>query len=241
MTVAIPEAAALAEGGGASAGAAEGASGAGAGARGATATNVRFVKGSGSGSGSGGGGTVAKRAAGNAGGSAAGSAGGNATGSALGARHRKHKAERAAKRAARDTRSPGGAGFTPRRALVAEFVLCALIASLMPIVNTSMGAKDFMKRETAIAALFLVLGLVSTGGRGPAKVAVAFGGLVTLVLLVNDRDLFTYVARALSKTTGDSGGTDTGKASPAPANPPDAGQPPTPFPVFPGGTVTPGG
>lgn len=51
-----------------------------------------------------------------------------------------------------------------------------------------------MKRMTAIMGLFFILAIISAAGRGSAKIAAGLGGLVAIVLLVSERDLFTKLA-----------------------------------------------
>jgi hypothetical protein len=83
-----------------------------------------------------------------------------------------------------------------QRLLVVEFIACALILGFSPL--TSKHREDtpgsFMKRGTAICALFLVLGLVGSGGPRAAKASAAFGGLVTLALLLSDADVLVVIA-----------------------------------------------
>ncbi len=102
------------------------------------------------------------------------------------------KARRAEKAAAR------GDGVTVRRVLVAEFVVCIIILALSPIAapeGSEPKPGDWMKKGSAMCGLFLLLGLLSSAGRGAGKVSAAFGGLVVLVLLVDQRSLFTVLAR----------------------------------------------
>jgi len=94
------------------------------------------------------------------------------------------------------TRSQG----TYRRALIAEFIVCMLLLGLSPLAKGpgEMGPVRFMKRGTATAAFFVILGLVSSAGAGAAKAAAMFGGLVTLVLLVDQREAFGKMAQLLN-------------------------------------------
>lgn len=84
-----------------------------------------------------------------------------------------------------------------RRALVAEFALCIVITTLAPLTDKrrSQPPQRFMKQAVAVIGLFFVLGLISGIGRGPAKAATGLGGLVALVLVVNERDVFAALAR----------------------------------------------
>lgn len=123
-----------------------------------------------------------------------------------------------------------------QRLLVAEFVICSLILALSPLTDRHKVDTPavWMKRATAICALFIVLGLVGTGGPKSAKVAASFGGLVTLVLLLTDRDVLVVIADRMGAppgagprgpgsddgTAGPTGGGGTGTGS---APPPDDG------------------
>lgn len=121
-------------------------------------------------------------------GAAAGGILGGAGGAISGARAKKaHKAE------ARAAAGTGGA----RRALVAEFAICLVVVALSPITSRKRDepAGPFMKRMTALLGVFFILGLISAGGRGMARAAAAFGGVITVALAVSERDLFTELAR----------------------------------------------
>lgn len=102
-----------------------------------------------------------------------------------------------------------------RRILVAEFVISTLIVGLSPLTDKHKTDPPaaYVKRVTALALLYVGLGLASTGGRGASKIAAAFGGLVTLALLVSARDVFTVIAQRFTEAP------ETG-----PAGPPDAGE-----------------
>lgn len=125
----------------------------------------------------------------------------------------------------------GGRGSSgARRLLVAEFVLCALIVAFAPMTDThkSDTPGHQIKRLSAVAALFLLLALLSSGGRSTARVAAAFGGLVTLALMVSDREIFTKVAERLGAVEdfGPAGPTGTGSDGSSSVAPPDEGAPP---------------
>lgn len=113
------------------------------------------------------------------------------TGGAIGG-VKARKAERAAAR---------GDTTTTRRLLVAEFVVCVIVLAFSPLTapeGEPMAPGAWMKKGSAICGLFLFLGLVSTIGRGGAKVATSFGGLVVLVLMVNERAVFGVLAKKFS-------------------------------------------
>lgn len=78
------------------------------------------------------------------------------------------------------------------RALVAEFLICMLILGLSPLTKAQgeTKASAFMKTGTAMAGVFIILGLVSAIGPKSSKAAAAFGGLVTLALLIDQRSVF---------------------------------------------------
>lgn len=148
-----------------------------------------------------------RAAAGAASGAAVGTAlaGGNPAGTAVGAgigAVTGGVSGAAAKRAYRAaTRPYPGA----RRALVAEFAICAVIVALSPMTDKARTEKpgDWMRRMTALMGIFFILGLVSTGGRWGARAAAGFGGIVTVGLVVSERNLFNVIAAAFkSKGTG---------------------------------------
>jgi hypothetical protein len=126
-------------------------------------------------------------------GTGAGAAIGATTGAVAGAR-----AKRAYKAAMRE--SPRA-----RQLIVAEFAACMVVAGLSPLTDTKKGEKPgaFMRRMTALMGLFFLLGLMTTAGRGAAKAAAAFGGLVTVGLLVSERNLFVKLAAAFAPDVND--------------------------------------
>lgn len=83
-----------------------------------------------------------------------------------------------------------------RRALVVEFAVCIVIVALSPISDQRRDAPPsrWMKQMTAVMGLFFVLGLIAAAGRGAAKAAVGLGGLVTVALAVNEREIFGKLA-----------------------------------------------
>jgi hypothetical protein len=125
-------------------------------------------------------------------GTAVGAGVGAAVGGAAGgvSAHREKAAERAAGRG------------SAQQLLVAEFIVCMILLALSPMSSDKeIAPKDWMKRGSAMCALFLVLGLVSHGSAAVAKVCAAFGGIVTVALLVDQRSVFAVIAEKL-KTTG---------------------------------------
>ncbi len=97
---------------------------------------------------------------------------------------------------------PGIRQSPARRVLLAEFAVCIIIVATSPITTRHRDEKpqSLMKRFTAVMLVFLVLSLIASGGRGASRAAAGFGGLVTLALLVSNRDLFVVIARKFSTT-----------------------------------------
>lgn len=102
-------------------------------------------------------------------------------------------------------RALSGSAGRWRRLLIAEFIVCVMLLGLSPLAKApgEMGPVRFMKRGSATCALFIILGLVSSMGRGAGKAAAAFGGLVVLVLLVDQREAFGRLATVLAANEAD--------------------------------------
>lgn len=109
------------------------------------------------------------------------------------------RAKKAYNSALRAESGVGGA----RRIIVIEFAVCVVIVALSPMTDAKRNEPPgaWMKRMTAVMGLFFVLGLVSAAGRGPAKAAAGFGGIVALVLAISERNLFTKLTTVFSSTT----------------------------------------
>jgi hypothetical protein len=92
-----------------------------------------------------------------------------------------------------------------RRVLVAEFALCMVVLAFSPITDTAKaeGPGAFMKRASATMGVFFVLGLIATAGRGAARAAAGFGGLMTLVLLISNRSVFSVLATKFGAGVGE--------------------------------------
>lgn len=90
---------------------------------------------------------------------------------------------------------PGGLGGN--RVLVAEFIACMVLVGVQPILGTTTDAAGWLKKGAAVTGLFLVLSLVASGGPRASKISAAFGGLVTLALLINSRDVLNGVIALL--------------------------------------------
>lgn len=134
-------------------------------------------------------------------------------GAALGIAQTRSRKKEAAK-LKRAMRSPA------RKVLVAEYILCMIILAFSPLTDKhgTDGAVKWMKRGTAMSVLFLLLGIISSGGPRAEKVAAAAGGLVTVALAMNDRDIFATMATRLSGSaatttaTGPHGGENTDRS-----------------------------
>lgn len=88
-----------------------------------------------------------------------------------------------------------------RKWLLAEFVVCVLLLVLSGL--TGQASKDGTQTDTgsrlavkgsALAGVFIVLGLVSAGGKGAEKAAGALGVLITLAYMFQEKDTFTSVS-----------------------------------------------
>lgn len=92
-----------------------------------------------------------------------------------------------------------------RRMMIAEFIVCVMLLGLSPLAKPAgdMGPIRFMKRGSATCAFFIILGLLSSAGKGAAKAAAMFGALVTLVLLVDQREAFGKLAVSLNSSKDD--------------------------------------
>lgn len=109
-----------------------------------------------------------------------------------------------------------GAGGPHRKWLIAEFLICTMLLALSPLAKKpgEMGPVRFMKRGSATCGFFIILGLVSAGGKGAAKAAAMFGALVTLVLLVDQREAFGKLATTLNSTPEDDAAKAAGQLGP---------------------------
>lgn len=89
-----------------------------------------------------------------------------------------------------------------RLIIVVEFAVCIVIAALSPLTEERRDEPpaSWMKRMTAIMGVFFVLGLISAGGRGAARAAAGFGGVITVALALSNRDLFARIAKVFAST-----------------------------------------
>lgn len=120
-----------------------------------------------------------------------------------------HSAKRAASKARRLELGPG------RQLLVAEFLVCMVILALSPLTDKhqSEGAPAFLKRGAAVCATFFILGLIGASGKGPQKIAAGLGGLITLSLLLSDRDVFAALAQKMGASSAEPAGLAFGDAA----------------------------
>lgn len=107
-----------------------------------------------------------------------------------------------ARKMSRPPRPTFGRGSTPRRLIVGEFIICAAIITLSPISNkhADQTAADWLRRSSALALLFLILGLIATGGQKSARFAAGLGAVVTVSLLIAERGVLAGVAQAIYPT-----------------------------------------
>lgn len=119
-----------------------------------------------------------------------------------------------------------------RKLLTAEFIACLIVLGLGTLLAPE-GSKDGMPRAmvkgSALSALFLVLALVASGGKSPAKVATALGTLVTASYVLTSSDVHnvvSWVSSFFSKTGDVSAKNPTGSdTSVAPETPNAPGTP----------------
>jgi hypothetical protein len=118
------------------------------------------------------------------------------------------KARPAAKKPASKGPRLSGVGAHGRKWLLAELVVCVLLLTLAGM--TGQASKDGTQTDTgsqmavkgsALAGVFIVLGLVSAGGRGAEKTAGALGLMITLAYMFNEREVFTTLS-AWAKAAG---------------------------------------
>lgn len=103
-----------------------------------------------------------------------------------------------------------------RRVLMAEFLACAVILFAAGVLQTDpkLAGSNIAKRGTGLCGLFLVLALLSAGGKGAAKVANSFGFVVLLAYMFNERAVFAKIAAVAKKAQpkkADTGGVAEGE------------------------------
>ncbi len=129
----------------------------------------------------------------------------------------------------------GGLGKAARRRavgmgpLVAEFVICILILALTPLGRTDddgeMQPRQWMLAGTAMCGVFALLGLLAAVGPRARRTAIAIGALITLVLVVDQRRIFSRLVTVLRNPRDEL--SDRTEGTP----PPDLQEPTTPPPV----------
>jgi hypothetical protein len=93
----------------------------------------------------------------------------------------------------------------PRKALLAELVVCLVVVwggALVAPKGSNNGATRAVVKSSGLAAVFLVLALVGSAGKGAQKAAAAFGALVTIAYVVASEDavaLATWAAGFFSR------------------------------------------
>lgn len=115
-----------------------------------------------------------------------------------------------AKKAPAAARALGKVPARARKWLLAELVVCVLLLSLSGMTGTASktgtqldtGSRLAVK-GSALAGIFIVLGLVSAGGKGAEKAAGSLGALITLAYMFNEREVFTTLS-AWAKEAGKS-------------------------------------
>lgn len=84
-----------------------------------------------------------------------------------------------------------------RKLLTIEFIACILVLGVGTLLAPE-GSKDGMPRAmvkgSALCGLFLILSLVASGGKGPAKAATAVGTLVTAAYVLTSSDVHNVVS-----------------------------------------------
>lgn len=117
-------------------------------------------------------------------------------GAAVGAVKGAHKARKAKQKAKR------ARGGNPRRLLIAEFTVCILLLALSPLgkAQGEQSARQWMTKGSAMCLLFVVLGLIGMAGAKTQKAMAAFGGLVTIALVIDQRGIFGVLVNALGNS-----------------------------------------
>lgn len=101
--------------------------------------------------------------------------------------------EQAANQAKKGLVKGAGRSIGSQGALVAEFLACMLILLLSPL-GKDVSAKDFMRKGTAVSLLFIVLAMIGSAGPGARRAVTAFGGLLTLVVFLDQRNLLLTIS-----------------------------------------------
>ncbi len=89
-----------------------------------------------------------------------------------------------------------------RRWLLAEWLLCVLLLGISGMTGKPGGKDDpsqtgahLAVKGSALAGVFILLALLSAGGKGAERAAGAIGAVVTLAYVFNERSTFETVAK----------------------------------------------
>lgn len=127
----------------------------------------------------------------------------------------------------RGRKTLGWAWSDNRKLLTAEFVVCVAVLGVGTLVSPEDSKHDVpraMIKGSALAGLFFILALVSSGGQKPARVANAVGTLVTATYVLTSADvhnIMTWVSgffspKSADEVPGASGSTEGAGESGAP-------------------------
>jgi hypothetical protein len=141
-------------------------------------------------------------------------------------RQRAASAARGASRRAQATRSSGRDNYQP--IILAEFVAAIILTALTPMASKKNpdGLSPYSGRDAiqllALTLVYLILALVSVGGRGAGRLSAWFGGLILLTVGLGE-------ATTIAKTLDIFGGGTPPASPPAPVTgPQNVGASPTP-------------
>lgn len=96
----------------------------------------------------------------------------------------------------RGKKAIGWAWSDNRKLLTAEFIVCVAVLGLGTLVTPEDSKHDVpraMIKGSALAGIFFLLALVSSGGQKPARVANAIGTLITATYVLTSADVHNIV------------------------------------------------
>lgn len=133
---------------------------------------------------------------------------GAAAGAVLGAAKKAAGARKKKTAAKGKTSRRSGPVGNPRRALIAEFVVCIILLALSPLAKSQgeLSAKQWMTKGSAMCLLFIILSLIGATGPKTQKVTAGFGALVTIALLIDQRGIFATLTNAIKNKGDESSG-----------------------------------
>jgi hypothetical protein len=102
----------------------------------------------------------------------------------------------AGKKGGRGKKALGWAWSDNRKLLTAEFVVCVAVLGVGTLVSPEDSKHDVpraMIKGSALAGIFFLLALVSSGGQKPARVANAIGTLITATYVLTSADVHNIV------------------------------------------------